>query len=59
MIRTRLIEISIKVEDLVYQKKPISEAEAHMYINEVNSYQVECSQDERSLQVFISFHMNY
>ncbi|CAB3239230.1 unnamed protein product [Arctia plantaginis] len=51
IIRTRLIEISLKVEDLIYHKKPISEAEAEMFINEVTSYQIECSQDERSLQV--------
>ncbi|CAH1645840.1 unnamed protein product [Spodoptera littoralis] len=51
IITTRLIEISMKVDDYVYKHIPISESDAEKYMNEVSAYKVQCSRDQRSLQV--------
>lgn len=51
IITSRLMEISMKVDEYVYNCKPITNPEAEQFIKEVESYKVSCIRDERSLQV--------
>lgn len=51
IITTRLIEISMKVDDYVYKHIPISETDAEKYMREVSAYKDQCGRDQRSLQV--------
>ncbi|XP_045445613.1 probable serine/threonine-protein kinase DDB_G0283337 [Melitaea cinxia] len=50
-IATRLMVISLKVDDYIYKNKPISLQEAQEYIKEIATYKLKCVNDERSLQV--------
>ncbi|CAH0604969.1 unnamed protein product [Chrysodeixis includens] len=51
MLTARLIEISLKVDEYVYNRKQITNSEAEQFIKEVESYKTTCIRDERSLQV--------
>ncbi|CAH2086055.1 unnamed protein product [Euphydryas editha] len=50
-IATRLMVISLKVDDYIYKNKPISLQEAQLYIEEIATYKFKCVNDVRSLQV--------
>lgn len=53
------MEISLLVDDYLYQQKPISESSAKAYITEITTYKDKCYQDVRSLQVFNCFRVTY
>lgn len=50
-IASRLLEISLKVDDYVYKSIPISSKKAALFLTEVSGYKDKCLGDKRSSQV--------
>ncbi|XP_030035715.2 kinesin-related protein 10 [Manduca sexta] len=50
-IETRLIQISLIMDDYVYQQREISQCDATSYIEEISLLKSKCNNDSRTLQV--------
>ncbi|CAG4913036.1 unnamed protein product [Colias eurytheme] len=50
-IESRLMQLSLKTDDYIYKKKPISLEDAQNYKREINAFKETCRTDVRSMQV--------